>query len=112
MRAFSSDPIDGPAGAGDDGEAPRRVISLKKGRDSAGATEQASPRKRAREDVSTNGDEDGESRKKGVRGRGAATYQSSVVAAMDDGPRRDPPSADPSRVLKVLAQCVYTACCL
>jgi len=61
-----------------------------------------------------NGDESGEARKKGVRGRGAATFQSSVVAAVDDGPRRDPPEAVPTRVLKVrrnfLQPCLARAC--
>ena len=105
MRAFGEDKGEGPPpGAdADGGDAPgRRVVSLKR----AGARQQpagdAPPpgEKRRREDAGANGGaaEEGEARKRGVRGRGAATYQSSVV---HEGPRREPPQADPSRVLKV-----------
>jgi hypothetical protein len=92
MRAFSKDRDDGPADAGEEvvEEGAKRVVSLKK-------------RSRG-DDTTTNGDagEDVEPRKKGVvRGRGAATYQSAVAAVVDDGPRREPPAAEPSRVLKV-----------
>ncbi len=105
MRAFGGADRDDAAPDGDAGEEPRRVVSLKKKADGGGADD--APRagaKRALDAGDTaagNGDEAGEPRKRGVRGRGVATYQSSVVAAVDDGPRRDPPEADPTRVLKV-----------
>jgi hypothetical protein len=110
MRAFGGGDDAAPA-ASDEEDAPRRVVSLKKSRGSA----DDAPRKRARDgDDVANGDESGEARKKGVRGRGAATFQSSVVAAVDDGPRRDPPEAGPTRVLKVrrnfLQPCLARAC--
>jgi hypothetical protein len=99
MRAFSADKDEVPRDINiEDGAAPRRVVKLKT------STSEAESRggKRARE----NGDaEEGEAPKRGVRGRGAATFQSSVVVAVDDGPRREPPDADPSRVLKVIATC-------
>jgi hypothetical protein len=107
MRAFGGADKDDAAPDGDAGDAPRRVVSLKKKTDGGGGgADDASPRaaKRSRDAGDTaaaNGEEAGEPRKRGVRGRGAATYQSSVVAAVDDGPRRDPPEADPTRVLKV-----------
>lgn len=108
MRAFSADRDDGPAPAGDDKEgSPRRLVSLKKSRsgEKDEGREKRRREKRSRDDVaSANGETtaEDESRKKGVRGRGAATYQS-TVAAIEQGPRREPPEADPSRVLKVCA---------
>jgi hypothetical protein len=108
MRAFGEGKGEAlPPGADADGgdATGRRVVSLKR----AGARQQpagdAPPpaEKRKREDAGANGGEaeEGDARKRGVRGRGAATYQSSVVAAVHEGPRREPPKADPTRVLKV-----------
>ena len=90
MRAFSSEREVGPADA--DGEKKegevKRIVSLKK---------------RSRDDVANGDTEDAGTSKKGVRGRGAATYLSSVAASGDEGPRREPPDEDPSRVLKVFS---------
>ena len=106
MRAFSADRDSSPVAAGNNGgESPRRIVSLKKSRGGErgeGGEKRNREKKRAREDISSaNGDAaEDESRKRGVRGRGAATYQSSV-AAVEEGPRKEPPESDPSRVLKV-----------
>jgi len=118
MRAFSADKDSSPVAAGNNGgESPRRIVSLKKSRggERGEGGEKRSREKRAREDIqSANGDAaEDESRKRGVRGRGAATYQSSV-AAVEEGPRKEPPESDPSRVLKVGGgACVPAAhCCV
>ena len=88
MRAFNAEREVGPADA--DGEKKegevKRIVSLKK---------------RSRDDVANGDAEDTGTSKKGVRGRGAATYLSSVAVSGDEGPRREPPDEDPSRVLKV-----------
>ena len=88
MRAFNAEREVGPADA--DGEKKegevKRIVSLKK---------------RSRVDVANGDAEDAGTPKKGVRGRGAATYLSSVAVSGDEGPRREPPDEDPSRVLKV-----------
>lgn len=101
MRAFSEAKDEAvPGGDADNGEdSSGRIVALKSASARAPAGEGLGE-KRRREDVSGNGDAE-DVRKRGVRGRGAATFQSSVVAAVHEGPRRDPPQADPTRVLKV-----------
>lgn len=103
MRAFGEAKDEEAVGGDDDhgDTSARRVVSLKSGGAKAPAGEGLGD-KRRREDRSANGDgEENGAPKRGVRGRGAATYQSSVVAAVHEGPRRDPPKSDPTRLLKV-----------
>lgn len=107
MRAFGVAKDEEARGGDDDhgDSSARRVVSLKSGGAKAPAGEGLGE-KRRREERSANGDgEENGAPKRGVRGRGAATYQSSVVAAVYEGPRRDPPKSDPTRLLKV---CIFS----